>query len=497
MAIWLLYGLALKCFFFYHLDYSSDLFNFLHLSRTWIEKGALLFDSAYGPVGLQHNFYLMLFFYPLTLALGAYGLFVGLYFFFAAAVFFYLHQAVRFLPRSEIIIFLALLLGPVGFWLFDHPTWGWHLELMYLPLSLFVSVFLIRGKARGALLTALVFLLIKEDGALLALCLFLAWEFLRDPQVSPLSFDYARRKKVLRIMLFWGVLFVAGLALLVIQNRFLQEPEVNSETLSRVGLNSFKRADLRISKSVSHLFEQLKSADGLLRNFSMIFFSYALIFSASLCAGWSRAKKIFPVFLVFSFPLLLVNLISSAAYPEPLWGLTWPPRFVEFWALFLAVFIYIQRQEFKRISPLWIILSLFMQITILKIDRNYNFLERVFAPQKTTVSLNYPPEVLREIRCLSDSLPSRKSVILAAPLYGIFHFHDILVRGQTQGVFSEPVLSICHVDMKDPVNLGCQESAAREKTWEHVFRAPFEISYSPEIKDQVNACLKLDPSEKR
>ncbi len=31
----------------------------------------------------------------------------------------------------------VLLLGPVWFWLNDHPGIGWHPELTYLPLSIF------------------------------------------------------------------------------------------------------------------------------------------------------------------------------------------------------------------------------------------------------------------------------------------------------------------------------------------------------------------------
>src|SRR5207302_2270063 len=70
-----------------------------------------------------------------------------------------------------------MLLGPVSFWLLDDFTYGWHVELLYLPLGILFAIAR-EHRSPWALLWGAAIVLSKEDGAVLLFSL-LALESLR------------------------------------------------------------------------------------------------------------------------------------------------------------------------------------------------------------------------------------------------------------------------------------------------------------------------------
>ena len=80
-----------------------------------------------------NNYYTILAFGPLTKLFGAYGLFAGfllLLFLAARSSLLYLDPGVSGWTHAR-IVFGSLMLGPVGFWFWDHPVYGFHLELLF------------------------------------------------------------------------------------------------------------------------------------------------------------------------------------------------------------------------------------------------------------------------------------------------------------------------------------------------------------------------------
>ncbi len=117
------YWWAVKHYLFQGLEYTSDLFTFLQASNSWTYGRPLLFENQYGVLTEGHNYYTILAFGPLTKLFGAYGLFAG----FLLLLFLATRSSLLFLDRGlpgwthTRIVFASLLLGPVGFWFWDHP----------------------------------------------------------------------------------------------------------------------------------------------------------------------------------------------------------------------------------------------------------------------------------------------------------------------------------------------------------------------------------------
>ncbi len=127
----LAYWMLAKAVLFERLEYTSDLFDFLEMSRSFAAGRPLLYDNNYGNTPAIHNYYIVPLFYPLTAILGAYGLFAGL-----AGLWLLALLAIRRLAgtadpwKRELywIVTLALVLGPVSFWLWDDAHYGWHAQ---------------------------------------------------------------------------------------------------------------------------------------------------------------------------------------------------------------------------------------------------------------------------------------------------------------------------------------------------------------------------------
>lgn len=218
--------LAFKIQLFRNLEYfGSDFVSFLQMSRSFRYTGRLLWENAYGNHAAIHNFYAMPAFFPLTYALGGYGLILGTWmaYVFGAVV------AVRTpaLAHHGKVGVLAVLLSPIGFWVFDDIGWGFHPELWYAPLGLILCVWLLEGRHLAAGVIALLIAATKEDGPIVVAAVlipfFLArlWERRRD---------VVGRRRTLQAALVGlavcALVFVAGLALLHAQRAGASDPEV-------------------------------------------------------------------------------------------------------------------------------------------------------------------------------------------------------------------------------------------------------------------------------
>jgi len=170
---------AAKVGLFKGLHYTFDLFSFVQMSRGWLRGHALLHENGYGNHGQVHNYYTILVFGPLSQLWGAYGLFLGHMLLLLGAAVALIRAAPVGSPAAaaDIGSVFAMLLGPVSFWLLDDFTYGWHVELLYLPLGILFAIAR-EHRSPWALLWGAAIVLSKEDGAVLLFSL-LALESLR------------------------------------------------------------------------------------------------------------------------------------------------------------------------------------------------------------------------------------------------------------------------------------------------------------------------------
>ncbi len=159
------YAALCKALLFRDLEYTgSDLYGLLDQSRSWLFTGRLLEDSAYGNQAAIHNYYLLPVLSPLTLWLGAYGLFLVLALLELLAM---VRLATsRALDTPGRLAALVGLLSPLGFFALDDPLWGFHPELFYPSLAVLLALALLEGWRGQAVFIAVVTILVKEDGAL-------------------------------------------------------------------------------------------------------------------------------------------------------------------------------------------------------------------------------------------------------------------------------------------------------------------------------------------
>src|SRR5262249_54167673 len=111
-------------------------------------------------------------------------------------------------------IMAALILGPISFWVWDDPIYGWHGELLFLPLSILFCTALISQSQLRWVFAALI-VLTREEGAVVAWAIHILHEFTRTASLSR-KYTPSRRDilSLVKITAGWFVVFVAGIVLL-------------------------------------------------------------------------------------------------------------------------------------------------------------------------------------------------------------------------------------------------------------------------------------------
>ena len=88
----------------------------------------------------------------------------------------------------------------MGFWIWDDPFYGWHAEVLYVPLAVLFAGALTRRR-RQVLLWGAALVLLREDGAVVACAIHLLHTWLPGPEqvvaAGPQT-DAADRHRLLR-----------------------------------------------------------------------------------------------------------------------------------------------------------------------------------------------------------------------------------------------------------------------------------------------------------
>ncbi|RAI78186.1 hypothetical protein HMF3257_36230 [Spirosoma telluris] len=202
------------------------MYAFLQMSRSWVDDRPFMYENVWGYHHKIHNYYTVLLWGPLCRAFGAYGLFAvqaGLLLISYAAVNEQLYKR-HLQDWARYVLLGVVLFGPVSFWLNDHPNIGWHTELTYLPFALLFALALLRRVRLPAIIAGIAIILVKEDGAVLAAMIHLAYEgiqFTRKRSGQPL-WKWLGQRRFWLITIGWGVVFLLGMLWVGYKNNFAE-----------------------------------------------------------------------------------------------------------------------------------------------------------------------------------------------------------------------------------------------------------------------------------
>ncbi len=306
--------------------YTTDLFAFLEMTKSWLYAGGVLHDNAFGFHGAIHNFYGLLAFAPLTIAFGAYGLILGLVLVHAAAVLRVASSAVLDFPARLMV--LAGVLGPVPFYVFDDIQMGFHPELLYPPLALLLAVELIGGWSWRGVVVAGAIVLVKEDGAIVCAAIVLAHTAWRVGALRHTSKEEAWRalRSGVGVLLVLAVVFLAGMALLGVMSEHYSGTQ--QTFMGRAG-----RAMRRVARAVSG-----QGPEARVYRIRDAFEIYAAMSLLMLLPLGRRLLKGVALFAVAVPPILIVLVGSSAIALFNM--MLWSPRIATLQAAVVAALVF-------------------------------------------------------------------------------------------------------------------------------------------------------------
>ena len=480
------YWWVVKHHLFQGLEYTSDLFTFLQASNSWMHGRPPFFENQYGILTETHANYTILAFGPLTHLFGAYGLFAGfLLMFFLAA-----RSSLLFLDRGlsgwthTRTVFGSLLLGPVGFWFWDNPIYGFHLELLLLPLGIFYTLSMIDGSRWRWLWLALI-CLTREEGPVFAWSIHLLVCLLgRDrPHAAEGAYSKKFLVRLARMSLGYLTLFGAEIALILANRGF------GSARLGQAML------DLR---SMLHL--------GFLGQYLLIHLLLCAVLVApvvivALSQGRSRAT-IFALGTALA-PVLVVQGIAGVIYLDAMHGMTWPPRFVFIWTVGLAAILVTavspEPPPMANVKGWGIVVAVSSlvcyQVFALWAVRGYPAWERMATVSTEGLLLDrLTGEEISFLDCLAAELPQQTHIASSGEVFGKFHRHPIVWPNRTESAWRPPEIVLCDEGerleieyfrydcdelLKSTINQGLKEAAVGD----------FRISYTAQVEGPVEACL--------
>ena len=302
----------------------NDMYIFLQASYSWIDGRPVLYENIGGYDDRIHNNYAMLLWGPLIYVSGAYGAFAvqtGLSLLSYGLV---LRHICRRMENWAIwMILLILLTGPVWFWLNDHPGIGWHPELTYLPLSLLFVLALLTYQTSWFWVTAVLVVLVKEDGALLAGAVHLAFlciHYLVANRTRSI-FGILTQRRFWIALVSWAAIFIIGMAFLSYKNHSAEPEPRLQQALDAIGSGLRDRTFIR--KNLTLLFQ----------TFLLLAPSIGVLLYGLYRVGWQQVWSVLLVYGVAQLALVLSNWVQGATYYGTnalfdMVSLTWPPRFV-------------------------------------------------------------------------------------------------------------------------------------------------------------------------
>ena len=424
-----------KCLLFDQLEYTTDIFQYLIGSRSLFQGLAPFWTEPHFG-GRIHNYVLLLSWYPFTSWLGAYGLFAGLALLMAGVI----AGLASEINRSEAwrrelywTVAFALVLGPVSFWLWDDPIYGWATEVAFVPLSFLFAMALVR-RSRLAWLWGAMLILNREEGAVVAWAvhvLFVLMETGPNEAGGTEAFWRHRRVRLAVLTAAYLAVFAANVGLLL-----ARQPSV---TDSRIGAAVARVPMLWADRAwQTEMLGSVGDAFGL-------WLTGAMVAAASLRVRW-----------VLLVALVTVPLAALAAFGALVYGVdamryhgvAWPPRFAMLWGPLIAGSVYsimfastpVLRNRRVRVTVCVIagVSGVCLQAYALNASRGYDLVARLESivgrgPRLGAAALTGRED--RVMRCLGERLPYDTRASVPGFLDARFHRQQVLVGPRNAQLF--------------------------------------------------------------
>jgi hypothetical protein len=433
MLVW--YFIA-KLTTFDKLGYQSDLFTHLEICRGWLQGRPIMHENCYGYHSQYHNYFFDLLLGFAVKPYGVYGLFSMQFLLYIIALFYtfpilYKHKETLNHKLLVGIFYIVIFCGPYAFWLYDNPHYGFHTEMLYIPLGFVFAVSLYKKQHWVSILFAIFMVSVKEDGAVLVASIHLLFIALQW------TAGKITKKRWLLQSLLWGtvwvVVFVVGMIYL------------KSQTAE--GKDRLTEAFTHFSKFTS------KEKTGYFTSILISFAFMLLPFVTVLLLMKQINYKVWLWWVVCMVPLIIVNFISGFVYfPAQFFSLTWVPRFSLVFSLFLAMgsfsLLLFSKPWFRPkfvivVSAIIAGVLLFdWQKNILRSEKGYFFhytSQDVFAEQHP---FEYYPH-WKQMGDIAKVLPDMYPVSPPHKLFGTFHKQDIIWTERIYNAWVPPRMIIC------------------------------------------------------
>jgi hypothetical protein len=438
MLVWFFMA---KLTLFNKLAYQSDLFSHIQISRSWLEGRTTMFENNYGDHAKYHNYFFNLLMGPLVYWWGGFGIFITQFTLYVLALLYSFPIIYKKVSQKWVVVvfYISVFCGAYAFWLYDDTWFGFHIEMLYIPLGIIFSLSLYKKQHWLSILSGILIVSVKEDGAVLLACLhilYLTWLW---------SSHQITQKNWLKKTTVWGsvyvVVFILGVIYLKYKNNF---------------------AETRLDKAFAQLAETKDEVS--INYFITIFKNFGLLLLPLV--AWLVYIKVKPKLLFWWFLLLLpitvVNLVSGLVYlPHNTFSLTWIPRFSLTFSLFLAISCYTMLQGNKEwfktkklniVFALIVLVGLFIvQIGLLKAATKYTYSDNAIGIFSKPHPENEKP-YYTDIRKVAEILPHNYPVAPPYRLFRYFHKHDFIWISSAYNAWQQPRMVITDETLWEGVN---------------------------------------------
>ncbi len=313
---------VVNCLHFQRSDYTSDIFSLYQLSHDWLLGKPLFYENSFGFHSKLHNYFITLFIAPFTYIFGVYGIFVVLFSLALGA----LYAVLKMMDAMGTSIhakwlFAILYISPLTYFIFHDENYGFHIELLLIPLGLlFISAFLQHKK--WYLVWALLILLVKEDAVVFLCCLW----------ITKYSSDWIKKDLTAKAFLIQSIA-AGAICLLVFSAGLLWLKYMNHWSATRSG-------DVYSTLKEQPFNEILASFTYLLQTrIQLTCFVLVIVY---FYAGWRFTVGA----ILLSTPILILNFLSGifymvdgAIFIKNTFSLLWAPRLGSYWAYWLGVLV--------------------------------------------------------------------------------------------------------------------------------------------------------------
>lgn len=433
MLIWYF---AAKLTIFEKLGYQSDLYTHLEICRGWLQGRPIMHENCYGYHSQFHNYFFDLLMGFIVKPFGVYGLFsiqFGLYVIALLYTFPVLYKHKETLNHKLLVgaFYIIIYCGPFGFWLYDNYHYGFHTEMLYIPMGFVFAVSLFKKQHWVSILFALFMVSVKEDGAVLVACIHLLYIALQWVSGA------ITQKRWLVQSLLWGSVWVAVFAIGMLYLKTQTEPGKDRLTEAFTQFAKFSTQE-----KIDYFLPIFKSFGLLLLPFGVIL----LLMKQINYKAWLW-------WLAFLVPITAVNIVSGFVYfPSQYFSLTWIPRFSLTMSLFLAMgsfsLLWFSKPWFRPkfiiiVSIVGISFWLFSwQKDLLQSEKNYSYhftTQKIFGEQHP---YEYYPH-WKKMGDIAEVLPVMYPVSPPHAMFGAFHMQDVIWTERIYNAWVPPRMIIC------------------------------------------------------